>query len=733
MSERLLGVETEYAVSATDAYGGRVDLGRVVEHLMRTARQRLPHLPDEMARGIFTASGGRFYIDCGGHPEVTTPECSDPWAVVRHVRAGETMLRTLADTWSGPRARRRMTILRANVDHSGSHATWGMHENYGHRAAREVLRRQLVPHLVSRVVVTGAGGFDNVAGGLAFTLSPRTAHLGRESSTDSTGNRALVHEKNEDLCRGHHRLHLICGETLCSDLATWLRTGTTALVVALAEGGVRPGDTVALRDPLAAMRAFANDPTCRAAAEAVRGAPLTALAIQRHYLAAAEAHAGAAFMPSWTRAVCREWRAILDRLTAGWEAVATTLDWAIKLALFRDHVRRRGTTWEALQAWSPIVATLAQALERSGARMLLRTAVGLGNDGPIAAEIARHADEGRSRGLDWRGLDAVLALQGELYELDARFGELGPEGLFTRLDAAGVLAHHVAATGESPEVPRVRVRAELIDALSGAGNRYCCTWEGVWDCEQGTYVDLRDPFTTAPATWQPWDLDANGDDDAVPPERFFSGRASVVRRRRRRSAGDDSDPIALNNRALALRKRHHVEEAERLLRLAIAIEDTQVAADSPKRPHRRNNLALVLLAAGKLADADAANREAWALKLAPHDVTSARILFTRVALGLRTGDRAVGLYLGQLKTLLGAAPLPCVGDVSATWDVDDVLDTLMGELAADDDSLLIDLAAALNDPRRVATLATAARWTAAPPTRLDAPWPDAIDPPASAA
>ena len=76
MGDRLLGIETEYAVSVTDARGGRVDQARVLDALMRSARRQLPHLPDEMSHGFFLQNGARFYIDAGGHPELTTPECS---------------------------------------------------------------------------------------------------------------------------------------------------------------------------------------------------------------------------------------------------------------------------------------------------------------------------------------------------------------------------------------------------------------------------------------------------------------------------------------------------------------------------------------------------------------------------------------------------------------------------------------------------------------------------------
>ena len=116
--------------------------------------------------------------------------------------------------------------------------------------------------------------------GVEFILSPRVPHMVREVSNDSTGNRGIFHTKDESLCgKGYHRLHLLCGESLCSETATWLKVGTTALVVALIEAGLRPGDAVALQSPLEAMRSFASDTVCKAIVESASGKDLTAIMI----------------------------------------------------------------------------------------------------------------------------------------------------------------------------------------------------------------------------------------------------------------------------------------------------------------------------------------------------------------------------------------------------------------------------------------------------------------------
>jgi hypothetical protein len=733
--ERLLGVETEYALGTADGHGASARAGPVLEALLRSARNRLATLPDEMSHGVFLQNGSRFYADCGGHPEFTTPECDNPWDVVRYIRAGEAILLRLAATVGGRRSG-RPALFRCNVDYSGTGTTWGRHESVMHRADPARLPEQMIPHLVSRLVYAGAGGFDNVAPGIRFTLSPRAVHIARDVSHDSTSNRGIFHTKDEPLCgNGYHRLHVICGESLCSDLATWLKVGTTALVVALCEAGLRPGEAVALRDPVAALRLFAGDPTCTAVAETLRGEGLTALAIQRHYLTRAEAYLRHPCMPVWADEVCRRWRAVLDALSGGPDSAATSLDWAIKRSLYQEEARRRGFGWELVETWSGVASALAAALKRAGTpRQSLTARLVLDRRSPIAGEVSRlGATVLREHGLGWSGFGAFLALRDRLFEIDMRFGQLGREGIFSALDAAGVLLHHVdgvedieRAVDEPPAVPRARIRGELVRTLTGHGGRYCCDWEGVWDCREGRRMDLGDPFA-AVAEWTAWDEDG----DAVPPERFMSAmevRLLMGRRRRRSAARERPDPVGLSQAALELRKRNLLDEAERVLRQAIELEDTQVAADSPKRPHRRNNLALVLLRAGRIEEAERWAAEAWGLKTGRHDVTSGRILVVRVALRLLRDDPGVGFFLGQLKTLLSCDALECLGDVAPVWEVPDVLEMLHAKLRTTDAELLTAIVVTLDGAGDRSALERFGAWNAAPAIPLEAPCPAAEGP-----
>ena len=258
-------METEYAVTGFNR-GVACGAERAARGLLEAAQRELPHLRDRSSpHGLFLGNGARLYLDTGLHPEYATPECVDPREVVRYVRAGDRVLSTLAShTWVKRALGMHALVFRGNVDYSGAGTTWGCHESYMHRTDPAALRAALIPHLVSRVVYSGAGGFDPFSPGLVFTLSPRVRHLQHVVSPESTCERGIYHTKDEPLCAGrYHRLHVICGERLLSDRANWLKLGTTALIVALAEAGLRPGRDLQLASPLVSFRAFADDPTCR--------------------------------------------------------------------------------------------------------------------------------------------------------------------------------------------------------------------------------------------------------------------------------------------------------------------------------------------------------------------------------------------------------------------------------------------------------------------------------------
>lgn len=500
----MFGLETEYACVPILAPGRPDAETTVPDLLMETARRTLSHLPDRRSPGMFLQNGARFYVDCGSHPEYATPECDNPWDAVRHVLAGDQILRTLLEALrpSEP-ALGAAALFKHNVDLSGSGATWGCHESYLHHIEPDVLTRQITPHLVSRVIYTGAGGFHPLAPGVEFTLSPRVAHLTRVVSPDSTSNRGIYHTKNEPLGRGHSRLHVICGESLCSHRAAWLKIGATAVVVALLDTGVDLGERVTLRAPLKAIRAFAADPTCSVKVPLENGERVSAIELQTRYLTLVEANLDHPALPRWTAAVCREWRAMLERLRRAPASVRRTLDWAIKWSVYDQWIQQQGWNWSRIESWRPIIRRLQDGAEQADVCFRqTRIETLLADDGPLGALVRRLTPAVRLRRLEWGELIELSALQRQLYELETRFSQLSARGVFQTLDQTGVLDHRVDgvdnvddAVTNPPGVGRARARGEAIRRLAGQAG-WSCGWTAVWNHGRlGRALDLSDPFT----------------------------------------------------------------------------------------------------------------------------------------------------------------------------------------------------------------------------------------------
>ncbi len=511
MAGPLFGVETEHALTVLQPGGKSLQTAEACGRLISLARAKLPYLPRMRSQGLFLPNGSLFYIDCGSHPEMATPEVDNPRDAVRYILAGDRILSALADDLVAMcHDVSEVLFTKANVCYSnGFRTTWGSHESYLLRLAPSAFAEQIIPHLVSRIIYTGAGGFNNLSRGLEFILSTRVPHLDQEISGRTTDCRGIFNTKDEPLSRnGYHRLHILCGESLCSQHAAFLRLGTAALIVAMIDEGWRPGDGVKLQSPLDAMRTIAGDPECKAVVELANGKGATAIGIQRHYHRMVGDYLRSAAAPPWGEEVWTKWGETLDSLEQGApESVATTLDWAIKYELYQHWARRRGVPWEFLPIWNHVVARLYDALALTEEYRDKSVSLDfiLGKTSPIPEEVKRLTSWIKSKGLTWEGFRAFLGLRAELLEVDTRFGQLGEKGIFSSMDRAGVLQHTVPGVDDNsvrdamvnpPAAGRARIRGEYVRRFSDCSCFYLCDWQGVYDLLGRRWLDLSDPFET---------------------------------------------------------------------------------------------------------------------------------------------------------------------------------------------------------------------------------------------
>ena len=115
-----------------------------------------PIVETHLANTVLT-NGARLYVD-HAHPEYSSPECRTPLEATLYDAAGEEVMRRalrVANEMIEPH--QAITLYKNNSDSKGD--SYGRHENYlvDRKIEFADLVRAMVPHLVSRQIICGAG------------------------------------------------------------------------------------------------------------------------------------------------------------------------------------------------------------------------------------------------------------------------------------------------------------------------------------------------------------------------------------------------------------------------------------------------------------------------------------------------------------------------------------------------------------------------------------------------
>lgn len=341
MKRRVGGLETEFGLVCVRADGSRaLEPEEAARELFR------PVVAMGRSSNVFLRNAARLYLDVGSHPEYATAECDDWWELVAQDRAGEKIFADLVASADQRLAEAghdaRIHLLKNNVDSAGN--AFGSHENYlvDRRGEFTRLPRYLLPFLVTRQIVTGAGGVvpapEGQEGG-RFVFSRRSDHMWEAVSSATTRTRPIINTRDEphgDPTR-FRRLHVIVGDSTMSEVSTHLRFATTDLVLRAIESG-RALPELTLADDIAAIRAVARDLSGTAPLPLEGGGTTTALEVQQRWLD----HV-ADLADETEQEVLETWQKALDAVRTGDRSWASThLDWAIKERLFAQVTERKG-------------------------------------------------------------------------------------------------------------------------------------------------------------------------------------------------------------------------------------------------------------------------------------------------------------------------------------------------------------------------------------------------------
>jgi proteasome accessory factor A len=342
MQRRIFGLETEYGLISSST-GGTMSLS--VESALGYLFEKV--VSRQRGTNDFLRNGARLYQDTGCHPEYATPECDNPLELTLHDKAGERIVEELLLT-----AEQRLRdggiacdifVFKNNTDSVGN--TYGCHENY--LVERTVnfhkLAELLIPFFVTRQVFAGAGKVLKTRLGNHYYISQRAQHIYQEISGATTSSRGIINTRDEPHAdeERYRRLHVIVGDSNLAEVSTYLKVGTTALVLAMVEDGALRKD-LALEDPVRAIKEISHDTTCTRKVRLKRGTEVSAVELQREYLELAQAYYATVEQSPQVTDLLERWDRVLTQLAEDPRQCARELDWVIKQALLEAYTSRKG-------------------------------------------------------------------------------------------------------------------------------------------------------------------------------------------------------------------------------------------------------------------------------------------------------------------------------------------------------------------------------------------------------
>ena len=438
MERRIYGIETEYGITCTLRGQRRLTPDEVARYLFRSVVQW------GRSSNVFLDNGGRLYLDVGSHPEFATPECDSVAEACLYEMAGNRILNDLV-TSAESRMREEgirgtVYLFKNNTDSAGN--SYGCHENYltSRDDDQALIGQILIPFLVSRQIIAGAGRITQTARGPLYSISQRADHIWEGMSSATTRSRPIINTRDEPHADAeqYRRLHVIVGDSNMSEYTTFLKIGSTACLLRMMEDKSVVLRDMTLENPIRAIREISHDTTCRRPVRLMNGRDVSALDIQREYLDKALAYADRKGFPEFEQRALDMWKHCISTIEIDPFLLDREVDWVIKHRLIEAYRERHG--------------------------------VSLGDAQTQLVDLQYH-DVSRRRGL--------------YYRLESR-------GLVERICNDGDIDH---AIENAPESTRARLRGEFIKKAKAKKRDYTVDWVHLKLNDQAQRTVLcKDPF-----------------------------------------------------------------------------------------------------------------------------------------------------------------------------------------------------------------------------------------------
>ncbi|WP_435970990.1 Pup--protein ligase [Streptomyces sp. Qhu_M48] len=345
MDRRIFGLENEYGVTCTFRGQRRLSPDEVARYLFRRV------VSWGRSSNVFLRNGARLYLDVGSHPEYATPECDNVTELVTHDKAGERILEGLLVD-----AERRLHeegiagdvyLFKNNTDSAGN--SYGCHENYLVARHGEFSRLAdiLIPFLVTRQLICGAGKVLQTPRGAVFCVSQRAEHIWEGVSSATTRSRPIINTRDEPHADAerYRRLHVIVGDSNMSETTMLLKVGATDLVLRMIEAGTVMRD-LTLENPIRAIREVSHDITGQRKVRLASGREASALEVQREYYDKAVDFVDRRGIRTGTVAQVLElWGRTLDAIESErLDRIETEIDWVMKHRLIERYRAKHNMT-----------------------------------------------------------------------------------------------------------------------------------------------------------------------------------------------------------------------------------------------------------------------------------------------------------------------------------------------------------------------------------------------------
>ncbi|MET8769299.1 MULTISPECIES: Pup--protein ligase [Streptomyces] len=345
MDRRIFGLENEYGVTCTFRGQRRLSPDEVARYLFRRV------VSWGRSSNVFLRNGARLYLDVGSHPEYATPECDNVIELVTHDKAGERILEGLLVD-----AERRLHeegiagdvyLFKNNTDSAGN--SYGCHENYLVARHGEFSRLAdiLIPFLVTRQLLCGAGKVLQTPRGAVYCVSQRAEHIWEGVSSATTRSRPIINTRDEPHADAerYRRLHVIVGDSNMSETTMLLKVGATDLVLRMIEAGTVMRD-LTLENPIRAIREVSHDITGRRKVRLASGREASALEVQREYFDKAVDFCDRRGIRTGTVAQVLElWGRTLEAIeNEELDRIETEIDWVMKYKLIERYRAKHNMT-----------------------------------------------------------------------------------------------------------------------------------------------------------------------------------------------------------------------------------------------------------------------------------------------------------------------------------------------------------------------------------------------------